>query len=146
MIEYIIYGLIIGGVIAYYSKKNKKLSPEEIAAKEAEIKENEAKRIALEEKRKAERIELQRIQKLEEEKLLKELLNSSERVYFSYSLVNETSSLFLINPSTNNLIEASETSLKNLYADNWKLKDIDKTGKSAQLEDFNFVVRVSKSH
>lgn len=145
MTEYIIYGLIIVGVIAYYSKKNKKLSPEEIAAREAEIKENEAKRIALEEKRKAERIELQRIQKLEEEKLLKELLNSSERVYFSYSLVNETSSLFLINPSSNKLIEASETSLKNLYSDNWKLKDIDKTGKSAQLEDFNFVVRVSKS-
>jgi hypothetical protein len=37
-----------------------------------------------------------------------------------------------------------KTTLKDLYQKGWVLTDIDKTGKSAQLEDFNFIVRLSK--
>ena len=71
--------------------------------------------------------------------------NSTHRVYFSYSLVNEDSPIYLVHPNTNSIIDLSETTLKKLYADGWRLQDIDKTGKSAQLEDFNFIIRLSKN-
>ena len=73
------------------------------------------------------------------------MLTSTHRVYFSYSLVNEDSPIYLVHPNTNSIMDSSETSLKKLYVDGWRLLDIDKTGKSAQLEDFNFIVRLSKN-
>jgi hypothetical protein len=53
--------------------------------------------------------------------------------------------MYLIHPSSNMVMQASETTLKQLYAEGWKLLDVDKTGKSAQLNDFNFVLRLSKN-
>ena len=94
-----------------------------------------------EEKRK----ERARIKAEEEAKILNEMLTSTHRVYFSYSLVNEDSPIYLVHPNTNSIMDSSETSLKKLYVDGWRLLDIDKTGKSAQLEDFNFIVRLSKN-
>jgi uncharacterized membrane protein len=144
MTSYIIYGIVIWGVIYYLRKKSPKLTPEQIAAQEAEnLRLAEESRL-LEEKRQAERLERERIQKEKEEKLLNEMMNSSHRVYFSYSFVNEASAIYLVNPYSNDIIESSQTSLKQLYSEGWKLRDLDKTGKSAQLEDFNFVLRLSR--
>jgi len=83
-------------------------------------------------------------QKEKEKKLLSDLLNSNERVYFSYSFVSKTSDLFLIDSSTNNILKFSKTNAEKLYEEGFKIVDIDKTGSSAQLEDFNFVIRFSK--
>ena len=152
----IIYGLILFAVIYFISKKKKKLTPEEIAAIEAEqikqeedrkkseaIKEEETKKIeAIKEEERKERL---RIRAEEDAKLLNDMHNSTHRVYFSYSLVNEDSPIYLVHPNTNSIIDLSETTLKKLYADGWRLQDIDKTGKSAQLEDFNFIIRLSKN-
>jgi hypothetical protein len=152
----IIYGLIFFAILYYFLKKKKKLTPEEIAAIEVERLEKEEERkkaeaIKEEERKKAEAIqeekrkERARIKAEEEAKILNEMLTSTHRVYFSYSLVNEDSHIYLVHPNTNIVIDSSETSLKKLYVDGWRLLDIDKTGKSAQLEDFNFIVRLSKN-
>ena len=152
----IIYGLIFLAILYYFSKKKKKLTPEEIAAIEAERLEKEEERqkaeaIKAEERKKAEAIqeekrkERARIKAEQEAKILNEMLTSTHRVYFSYSLVNEDSPIYLVHPNTNSIMDSSETSLKKLYVDGWRLLDIDKTGKSAQLEDFNFIVRLSKN-
>ena len=74
-----------------------------------------------------------------------DLEKSTHRVYFSHSLVNENSPIYLINPTSNDVLLSSETTLKNLYGQGWRLLDLDKTGKSAQLEDFNFVLRLEKN-
>jgi Skp family chaperone for outer membrane proteins len=163
MTKYIIYGLIIYAVVYFYSKNKKKLTPEEIAAQEAEKArlaqeqllleqkkeserlEVERKRMEEEKKREAKEIENERLRMEEEQKLLNEMLHSTQRVYFSYALVNESSPMYLIHPSSNMVMQASETTLKQLYAEGWKLLDVDKTGKSAQLNDFNFVLRLSKN-
>lgn len=144
MNSYIIYGFIILAILYSISKKKKKLTPEEIAEIEADRikKEEERKKaIAIQEEKRKER---ERIKAEEEVRILNEMLTSTHRVYFSYSLVNEDSPIYLIHPNTNRTIESSQTSLKRMYTEGWRLLDIDKTGKSAQLEDFNFIVRLSK--
>ena len=141
----IIYGLIFFAILYYFSKKKKKLTPEEIAAIEAERLEKEEERKKAEAIQEEKRKERARIKAEEEAKILNEMLTSTHRVYFSYSLVNEDSPIYLVHPNTNSIMDSSETSLKKLYIDGWRLLDIDKTGKSAQLEDFNFIVRLSKN-
>jgi len=141
----IIYGLIFFAILYYFSKKKKKLTPEEIAAIEAERLEKAEERKKAEAIQEEKRKERARIKAEEEAKILNEMLTSTHRVYFSYSLVNEDSPIYLVHPNTNSIMDSSETSLKKLYVDGWRLLDIDKTGKSAQLEDFNFIVRLSKN-
>lgn len=145
MIKYIIYGTIFYLAYAFFFKK-KKLTPEQIAEQEEKnrvLKEEQERQAQIErEKRK----EQENKRKEAERKLIAELENSRYRLYFSYSLVNEDSPLYLINPQTNQIIEQSEKSLKELYANGWRLVDADKTGKSAQLSDFNFVLRLEKAH
>ena len=140
----IVYGLIIFVALYLYSKKKKKLTPEEIAAIETENIKKEEERKKAEAIKEEERKERARVRAEQEAKILNQMLASTHRVYFSYSLVNEDSPIYLIHPKTNSVIDSSETSLKALYSEGWRLLDIDKTGKSAQLEDFNFVVRLSK--
>ena len=95
----------------------------------------EKERIAAEEK--AKRI-------AEEKALLDKLSSKNRRIYFSYSLVNTESELYLINPTNNTMLESSKTNLNELYKDGWQIKDIDKTGKSAQFDSFNMLVRLEK--
>ena len=112
--------------------KNKK------AAQEKALREKKAK----DDLKKAQ--ELVKIKKEKEKKILVELTNSDERVYFSYSFVSVKSDLYLINSLNNEIIESSKTCAEELYSQGYKIVDIDKTGKSAQLEAFNFVIRFSK--
>lgn len=139
----IIYGIVFYIAYILFIKK-KKLTPEQIAEQEEnnrKILEEQDRQAEIEkEKRKVQ----ERKRKEAEQQLLTELENSKYRLYFSHSLVNEDSSVYLINPRTNNIVESSETSLKKLYQSGWQLVDVDKTGKSAQLSDFNFVVRLEK--
>jgi len=143
MVKMIIYGIVFYIAYVLFIKK-KKLTPEQIAEQEEnnrKIKEEQERQAEIEkEKRKVQ----ERKRKEAEQQLLTELENSTYRLYFSHSLVNEDSSVYLINPRTNNIVESSETSLKKLYQSGWRLVDVDKTGKSAQLSDFNFVVRLEK--
>jgi hypothetical protein len=141
-----IIGWIIIGVVFYFfiKKKKKKLTPEQIeaqnkkAAQEKALREKKAK----DDLKKAQ--ELVKIKKEKEKKILVELTNSDERVYFSYSFVSVKSDLYLINSLNNEIIESSKTCAEELYSQGYKIVDIDKTGKSAQLEAFNFVIRFSK--
>lgn len=141
----IIYGLIFFTVFYLILKKKKRLTPEEIAAIEAEEIKKEEERKKAEAIKEEVRKERARVIAEEEAKMLNEMLTSTHRVYFSYSLVNEDSPIYLVHPNTNSIIDRSQTSLKKLYVDGWRLLDIDKTGKSAQLEDMNFIVRLSKN-
>jgi len=150
MLEIIIYGIVIYVAYILFFKK-KKPTPEQIAEQEEKnrkLKEEQERQAEIEkEKRKEQerkRKEQERKRKEAEQQLLAELENSKYRLYFSYSLVSEDSSIYLINPLTNNIVESSETSLKKLYQTGWRLVDVDKTGKSAQLSDFNFVLRLEK--
>jgi hypothetical protein len=68
--------------------------------------------------------------------------NENELLLFSYALVNENSPLYTANRF--GVDQSHRTTLKELYNKGWTIIDIDKTGQSAQLEDFNFIVRVSK--
>ena len=143
MLEIIIYGIVIYVAYILFFKK-KKPTPEQIAEQEEKnrkLKEEQERQAEIE---KEKRKEQERKRKEAEQQLLAELENSKYRLYFSYSLVSEDSSIYLINPLTNNIVESSETSLKKLYQTGWRLVDVDKTGKSAQLSDFNFVLRLEK--
>ena len=99
--------------------------------------------------------ELEKINKEKEERRLKELekrnklkiaslLNSSTRVYFSYSFVSEDSYIYMIDSDNNRILEESKTTANKLYSEGFIIEDIDKTGQSAQLDSFNFVIRFSK--
>jgi len=133
------------GILVYFLiKRQNKLTPEEIAAqKKREEEEAEMRKVQAEKQKKKEQERIKK-QKEKEKKLLSDLLNSNERVYFSYSFVSKTSDLFLIDSSTNNILKFSKTNAEKLYEEGFKIVDIDKTGSSAQLEDFNFVIRFSK--
>ena len=103
----------------------------------------EKERIAAEEK--AKRIAEEKAKRIAEEKaLLDKLSSKNRRIYFSYSLVNTESELYLINPTNNTMLESSKTNLNELYKDGWQIKDIDKTGQSAQFDSFNMLVRLEK--
>ena len=152
-----IIGWIIIGVVFYFfiKKKKKKLTPEQIEAQnkkaaqeKALLEKKAAQEKALLEKKAKDDLkkaqELVKIKKEKEKKILVELTNSDERVYFSYSFVSVKSDLYLINSLNNEIIESSKTCAEELYSQGYKIVDIDKTGKSAQLEAFNFVIRFSK--
>jgi len=138
-------GYIIGAILIYYFFfRKKKLTPKQIAEKEkkdAEAKALREKKAAEELKKEKERLKLLR---QKEKKIVDELLKSKERVYFSHSFVSEKSKLYLINSPSNQIIESSSTNAEKLYSEGFRIIDIDKTGQSAQLESFNFVIRFSK--
>ena len=104
------------------------------------IKESEKKK-EIERQRKKE----QKAEKKKEEEFFKLFKTETELIFFSYSLYNENSSLYLIDDS-GKVNTDQETSLKKLYQKNWVISDIDKTGKSAQIEDFNFLIRVARKN
>ena len=143
MLKIIVYSLIIYLLYLAFTKK-KKPTPEELAQQEAERKRLQEVEAERKRKEKERRQALEKEKKEAEIKLLREIEQLTRRLYFSYSLVNENSPIYLINPTNNEIIESSETTLNNLYAQGWKLYDIDKTGKSAQLTDFNFILRLQK--
>jgi len=97
------------GILVYFLiKRQNKLTPEEIAAQKKREEEEAEMRKAQAEKQKKKEQERIKKQKEKEKKLLSDLLNSNERVYFSYSFVSKTSDLFLIDSSTNNILEISK--------------------------------------
>ena len=104
------------------------------------IKESEKKK-EIERQRKKE----QKAEKKKEEEFFKLFKTETELIFFSYGLYNENSSLYLIDDS-GKVNTDQETSLKKLYQKNWVISDIDKTGKSAQIEDFNFLIRVARKN
>lgn len=138
-------GYVIGAILIYYFFfRRKKLTPEQIAEKEkkeAEAKAIREKQAAEELKKEKERLRLLREK---EKKIVQELLKSNERVYFSHSFVSERSDLYLIHSLNNQIIESSLTNAEKLYSEGFRIIDIDKTGQSAQLESFNFIIRFSK--
>lgn len=136
--------IIIGVAFYFFSKKKKKLSPEEIEAQKRKAIEEKALQAKLAKEQQKRAQELIKTQKEREKKIISELINSNERVYFSYSFVSVKSDLYLINSLNNKILESSKTCAENLYKEGFKIVDIDKTGKSAQLESFNFVIRFSK--
>lgn len=73
----------------------------------------------------------------------KQKFEGNEVLFFSYSFVNESSPMYLM--KGDQVIESSKTDLKTMYKDGWRISDLDKTGKSAQFEDFNFVIRMQKN-
>jgi len=145
----------IGFYYIFFRKNKKNISPEESLrlAQEKEMHNKEleierVKRLEEENKQKEQQeraLELQRKKQLEEEnEKISNLLNSNIRVYFSYSFVNENSELFLIDPENNSVIQSSVTTPHKLYHEGYRLKDVDKTGQSAQLDSFNFNLRFQK--
>jgi|ETN02SMinimDraft_4_1059925.scaffolds.fasta_scaffold46221_2 hypothetical protein len=131
--------------------------PELFGAEWAEVAKNikEKKKVKeLEKKRKKEeriKAKEEKNRKIQQEKKKKEeeffnlFETETELIFFSYNLYNENSPLYLVN--TNGTVkDEHETSLKKLYQKKWVITDIDKTGKSAQLEDFNFLIRVAKKN
>lgn len=76
-----------------------------------------------------------------EAELIAKLSSHNNRIYFCYSLVNNNSPLYLINPETNKVLDSSATDLCNLYNEGWRLMDVDKTGKNAQLDSLNAILR-----
>jgi|TARA_Y100000310_G_scaffold275706_1_gene292389 hypothetical protein len=68
--------------------------------------------------------------------------DGNEVILFSYSLVNESSPIYQMKGSR--VIESSKTDLKTMYNNGWRISDLDKTGKSAQLDAFNFVIRMER--
>jgi len=107
---------------------------------EGQRKKEEKAKAKAEKERKAKEAE-----KKKEEEFFKLFKTETELIFFSYNLNNENSSLYLIDDSGKVHTE-QETSLKKLYKKNWVIRDIDKTGKSAQLEDFNFLIRVARKN
>ena len=80
-----------------------------------------------------------------ERELIEKLSSSNNRTYFCYSIVNTESLLYLINPENNRIIESSRTDLSTLYKEGWRLIDLDKTGRNAQLDGFNAVLRLERN-
>lgn len=128
-----IWLLLISYGIYYFFKNRKKLTPEE----------KEALRLAEIEREKAEE---QRREEVRKERLayIENIENLSERLYFSYSFVSETSPLFLIDGNDNSVIKESQTTLRDLYSSGFYVFQADKTGQSAQMEDFNFLIHVKR--
>ena len=128
-------------------------TPEERAEKERIEKERAEKERAEKERAEKERAEKERLEeqsklkeKEEKEWIEKQYNEYSHLLLFSDSLVSENSPVYLIRESENgnNIIKSSKTNLKTLYNQGWKLCDIDKTGKSAQLDSINCVMRIQK--
>jgi len=125
--------VIIGYGVYYYFNKNKKLTPEEIEAQrklqeEADLKEKE-RLLQLKKQREA---------------FMDEVESKNERIYFSYCFVGENSPIYLVFGDNNAVIEESRTTLKELYSQGFLLFQADKTGQSAQMEDFNFLIHVKR--
>ena len=115
-------------------KKEAKRQAKAKAEKEAKAKAEEEAKAKVEEETKAKA----------EKEIIEKLTAANNRTYFCYSLVNTESLLYLINPETNSVLESSKTNLSSLYKEGWRLIDVDKTGKTAQLDAFNSVVRLEK--
>ena len=155
-------GCIIGGCYAIYKYvKSNTLTTEQkellIKAVSNQIVDEEIKmkfikkEITLEKaiQSQKEKIDKESRVKAEKEKAEKELIerlsSANNRTYFCYSLVNTESLLYLVNPETNSVLESSATNLTKLYFEGWRLIDVDKTGKNAQLDSLNAVVRLEKT-
>jgi hypothetical protein len=117
-----------------------------IKIKEAEKKKELERKKKKEEKAKAKEEKERKAKEAEkkkEEEFFKLFETETELIFFTYNLNNENSSLYLVDQNGKVQTE-QETSLKKLYQKYWVISDIDKTGKSAQLEDFNFLIRVAR--
>ena len=112
-----------------------------IKRKAKEAAERKAKEVA---ERKAKEAAEKEAKAKAEQEIIQKLISANNRTYFCYSLVNTESLLYLINPETNSILESSETDLSRLYKEGWRLIDVDKTGRNAQLDAFNAVVRLEK--
>ena len=67
-------------------------------------------------------------------------------VYFSYSFVSPSSTIYKVKDSAikPSVIETSATTVKDLTKKGWRLSHAVKTSQSAQLESFNFLLVFEK--
>jgi hypothetical protein len=93
---------------------------------------------------KQEKIKIEKKKKVSIKKkaISKATYDGNEVLLFSYSLVNESSPIYQMKGTR--VIESSKTDLKTMYKSGWRISDLDKTGKSAQFDSFNFVIRMQK--
>lgn len=131
--------LIITAVYLYrrYKKANPPLTPEQ---KEELRKEREAQQEKERQERIAREAELMKARKA----VTDSIEQSNHRVYFSYSLVNEESEIYPIDGTANDVIVEGKTNLKELYAQGFRLTKAEKTGASAQLDAFNFLLHLER--
>ena len=143
LIGYAVYWVYRKVQPMFLSEEEKQKRAEEQARVAEEQRQREAEQRAAAEK--AAKEERERRAEAAKETIASLTSCPDSRTYFSYSLVNETSKLYLMNPATNEVVAESETNLAELYEQGWCIADIDKTGKSAQLESFNMVVRLRRA-
>lgn len=131
--------LIIAAVYLYrrYKKANPSMTPEQ---KEELRKEQEAQREKERQERKKREAEIKKARQA----MLDSIEQSNYRVYFSHSFVNEESEIHPIDGSTNDVIIEGKTNLKELYAQGFRLTKAEKTGASAQLDAFNFLLHLER--
>lgn len=120
-----------------YKKANPSLTPEEKLRLKVE---QEAQSEKERQERKKRESELKKARKA----MLESFEQSNYRVYFCYSLVNEESEIHPIDESTNDVIVDGKTNLKELYAQGFRLTTAEKTGASAQLDAFNFLLHLER--
>ena len=67
-------------------------------------------------------------------------------IFFAYSFTNNTSPIYKINGQGNSasVDQSSETNVKSMYDNGWKLAHAIKTSQSAQFESFNFLLIFEK--
>tara|TARA_B110000285_G_C14904521_1_gene504887 strand:- start:78 stop:572 length:495 start_codon:yes stop_codon:yes gene_type:complete len=122
-----------------YKKQNPKITPEQ----KEELRKEEAARQKRDIQDKKEREDKAKVKR---ELVLKTLENSNSRVYFSQSFLNEMSELFPLDASTNSVIPEGKTNLQSLYSSGFRLIKAEKTGASAQLDAFNFLLQVERDN
>lgn len=132
--------LIIAAVYFLYRRYKKANPPLTQEQKEELRKKQEAQHEKERQERKKREAELKKASQA----ILDTIEQSNYRVYFSHSLINEESEIHPIDGSTNVVIIEGKTNLKKLYAQGFRLIKAEKTGASAQLDAFNFLLHLER--
>lgn len=131
--------IIITAIYFYrqYKKANPTLTPEEKLRIEKE-------QIAQNARELEEKIRRESELKMAREGMLENFDRSDSRVYFCHSFINEESEIYPIDGFNNDVISEVKTNLKKLYSQGFRLKKAEKTGASAQLDAFNFLLYLER--
>ena len=134
--------LIIIFIAIYFYRRYKKANPSLTPEEKIRLKvEQEAQREKEGQERKKREAELKKARKA----MLDSFEQSNYRVYFCHSLVSEESEIHPLDGSTNDVIVEGKTNLKELYAQGFRLTTAEKTGASAQLDAFNFLLHLERN-
>lgn len=125
----------------YLYRRYKKANPTLTQDQKEELRKEQEAQI---EKERQERNKREAELKKARQAMLDIIEQSNYRVYFSHSLANEDSEIHPIDCSTNDVIVEGKTNLKELYDQGFRLTKAEKTGSSAQLDAFNFLLHVER--